>query len=105
MKRLLALLGCLVLVGAPIVVGTPRSALATVPSGFTETQYATGLAATTAMAFAPDGRIFVSEQTGKLRVIKNGVLLGPAFVTLNVDSSGERGLLGVAFDPSFTTNH
>ena len=57
------------------------------------------------MAFAPDGRIFVSEQTGELRVVKNGVLLAQAFVSLTVDSSGERGLLGVAFDPTFATNH
>ena len=40
----------------------------------------------------------------QLRVIKNGQLLSTPFVTLNVDSQGERGLLGVAFDPSFATN-
>jgi hypothetical protein len=32
-------------------------------------------------------------------VIKNGALLPTAFLTLSVDSSDERGLLGVAFDP------
>jgi len=58
----------------------------------------------TAFAQAPDGRIFVCEQTGKLRVIKNGVLLATAFHTFSVDSSGERGLLGVAFDPAFASN-
>ena len=57
------------------------------------------------MQFAPDGRLFVCEQSGRLRVIKNGVLLPTPFVTLNVNSSGERGLLGVAFDPNFATNH
>ena len=56
------------------------------------------------MAVSPDGRIFVCQQGGKLRVIKNGVLLATAFVTLTVDSNGERGLLGVAFDPNFVTN-
>ena len=59
----------------------------------------------TAMAFAPDGRLFVCEQNGNLRVIKNGTLLPNPFLTVSVNSSGERGLLGVAFDSSFSTNH
>jgi glucose/arabinose dehydrogenase len=58
------------------------------------------------MAFAPDGRLFVCLQDGHLRVIdKNGTLLASPFVTLSVDSNGERGLLGVAFDPNFASNH
>ncbi len=52
------------------------------------------------MAVAPDGRIFVCEQAGQLRVIKNGALLSTPFLTVTVDSAGERGLLGVAFDPA-----
>jgi glucose/arabinose dehydrogenase len=78
---------------------------ATLPPGFVETTVASGIASPTAMAIAPDGRIFVCSQTGALRVIKNGVLLAPPFVTLSVDSVGERGLLGVAVDPYFTLNH
>ena len=78
---------------------------ATLPSGFIETTVASGIASPTAMAIAPDGRIFVCSQTGALRVIKNGVLLTTPFVTLSVDSVGERGLLGVAFDPYFTLTH
>ncbi|PYL76185.1 MAG: hypothetical protein DMF27_09685 [Verrucomicrobia bacterium] len=78
---------------------------ATLPSGFVETTVASGIASPTAMAIAPNGRIFVCSQTGALRVIKNGVLLATPFVTLSVDSVGERGLLGVAFDPHFTLNH
>ena len=73
--------------------------------GFTKNEsWITGLSSPTAFAQAPDGRIFVAEQTGKLRVIKNGVLLPTAFHTFTVDSSGERGLLGVAFHPNFATN-
>src|SRR4051812_31987856 len=56
------------------------------------------------MAFAPDGRLFVAEQGGTLRVIKNGTLLSQPFLTVTVNSSGERGLLGVAFDPAFASN-
>ena len=77
---------------------------ATLPTGFTETQVATGLSAPTAMAFAPDGRLFICQQGGKLRVVKNGVLLAESFLTVPVNSNGERGLLGVTFDPAFSTN-
>ena len=78
---------------------------ATLPTDFTETQLAGGLTNPTAMAFAPDGRLFVCQQGGQLRVVKNGVLLVTPFVSLTVDSNGERGLLGVAFDPNFATNN
>ena len=78
---------------------------ATLPAGFAETLFAGGLSSPTAMAFAPDGRLFVCQQGGQLRVIKNGTLLATPFLTVTTDSSGERGLLGVAFDPSFATNH
>lgn len=58
------------------------------------------------MAFAPDGRLFVCEQSGSLRVIKDDALLTQPFLTLTVDSAGERGLLGIAFDPEFSvTQH
>jgi len=73
---------------------------ATLPPGFTETRIG-GLNNPTAMSFAPDGRLFVCQQGGQLRVIKNGVLLATPFVTVSVNSVGERGLLGVAFDPNF----
>lgn len=77
---------------------------ATLPSGFAETQIVSGLPSPTAMAFAPDGRLFVCEQGGRLRVVKNGALLAAPFLTVTVSSVGERGLLGVAFDPSFASN-
>ncbi len=56
------------------------------------------------MEFAPDGRLFVCEQGGTLRVIKNGALLPTPFLTVTVNSAGERGLLGIAFDPNFAGN-
>jgi Glucose / Sorbosone dehydrogenase len=78
---------------------SPPVSAATVRTGFAETQVASGLLTPTAMAFAPDGRLFVCQKGGQLRVIKDGVLLATPFVSLLIDSSGERGLLGVAFDP------
>src|ERR1041385_5078432 len=82
----------------------PIANSATVPTGFTDSVVAAGLTNPTAMALAPDGRIFVCEQGGTLRVIKNGALLPTPFLTLTVDSAGERGLLGVTFDPNFVSN-
>lgn len=81
-----------------------RLLLATVPGGFEDVPIATGIAAPTAMAVAPDGRIFVTQQGGAVRVIKDGSLLPTPFLQTAVSSEGERGLLGVAFDPAFATN-
>jgi glucose/arabinose dehydrogenase len=77
---------------------------AEVPSGFTDALLAGGLTGPTSMAFAPDGRLFVTEERGRLRIIKNGVLLTTPFLTVSVDYMGERGLLGVAIDPDFAIN-
>src|SRR5678815_4179511 len=84
----------------------PRNSLAlmaSLPNDFVETEIK-GLSIPTAIALHPDGRIFVCQQTGELRVIKNGAVLPTPFVTLSVNSVGERGLLGVAFDPDYATN-
>jgi glucose/arabinose dehydrogenase len=77
----------------------------TYPAGFNQVLVANGISSPTVMSFAPDGHLFVAQQTGALRVIENGVLLSTPFITLSVNSSGERGLLGIAFDPAFNTNH
>ena len=91
-----------VVLGSLLVPSAARAA--SLPSGFTESIVASGIASPTSMAFAPDGRLFVTQQNGALRVIKNGALLATPFVTVPVDPQGERGLLGVAFDPNFATN-
>ena len=83
------------------------SAVASLPLGFKRTTVANGINRPTAMAIAPDGRIFVAEQPGRIRVIKGGELLGTPFLDISskVDPNGERGLLGIAFDPDFSQNH
>jgi glucose/arabinose dehydrogenase len=81
------------------------AAAVTVPVGFTHATVAHGLTTPTSMAFAPDGRLFVTEQGGALRVVKDGRLLPTPFLTVDVDHIGERGLLGVTVDPDFATNH
>ena len=84
--------------------GTPGSGITgpiSLPPGFSSDRVATGITGATAMAVAPDGRVFVCEQTGTLRVVKDGTLLREPFVTVDVDSTWERGLIGVALDPRF----
>jgi glucose/arabinose dehydrogenase len=73
------------------------------PQGFVITQpWVGGFASATAFAQSSDGRFFVAEQGGALRVVKNGAVLPTPFVRLsNVDSNGERGLIGVALHPNF----
>ena len=67
------------------------------------TPYKTGLNIPIALGFASDGRIFYNERnTGSIRIIENGTVLTNPFITLpGTDSSGERGLLGLALDPGF----
>jgi len=80
-----------------------------VPTGFSETEIATGLDPTT-MAFAPDGRLFVCEKPGRVRVIKlvgsTYTLLSTPFVDLSsqVNAVNERGLMTVCFSPSFASD-
>lgn len=59
-----------------------------------------------ALAFAPDGRLFYTEKvSGRVRVISaDGVLQNEPVITLEVDSLAERGLLGIALDPSYEEN-
>ena len=78
----------------------PRYTPTTLPAGFTEATVATGLSSPTAMEFAPDGRLFVLEQAGNVELVRSDGTTWTA-LHLNVDSQGERGLLGIAFDPAF----
>jgi len=56
------------------------------------------------IAFAPDGRIFVTERVGKLRVIEDGKLNPEPIKILNT-VRGEGGMLGIVLDPNFDENH
>ena len=79
---------------------------AALPSGFSEAVVAAGLTSPTAFAFLPDGRILIAEKQGTVRVVKNGALLATPFIDIRdrVNDYWDRGLLGIAADPSFVTN-
>ncbi|MCS6964034.1 sorbosone dehydrogenase family protein [Thermoflexus sp.] len=65
---------------------------------------AAGLEVPWALAFAPDGRIFVTERPGRIRVIENGQLRPEPVAVLPVAATGEGGLMGLALDPNFAQN-
>jgi glucose/arabinose dehydrogenase len=54
-----------------------------------------------------DGRIFVVEQPGRIRIVRDGILQRSPFLDISsrVAFGGERGLLSVAFDPQYASNH
>ncbi len=73
--------------------------------GFEVTEVASGFTLPTAMAFAPDGRIFIAEKGGTVRAIKDGALLPSPVITLtDINTFGDRGLIGIAVDPNFLSN-
>lgn len=75
-----------------------------VPPFTTETIVA-GLDQPIAFVEAPDGRIFVTEKAGRVKVIENGQIVSE-FIDINeeVNSHHDRGLMGIALDPEFETN-
>ncbi len=95
---------CILTLVALGIIGSPARA-AIVPAGFTDQTLATGLTNASIMAFAPDGRLFIGQQAGLVRVVKKGALLTAPFVALTVNSATDRGLLGITFDPGFSTNN
>jgi glucose/arabinose dehydrogenase len=66
-----------------------------------------GLDTPWSIAFAPDGRWFITERPGRIRVVENGQLLPDPWMTFDVweRERSEAGLLGIALDPQFAQNH
>jgi aldose sugar dehydrogenase len=66
---------------------------------------ASGLYVPWAIAFAPDGRVFVTERPGRIRVLKNWKLDPQPWAQVDVAASGESGLMGLALSPNFARDH
>jgi uncharacterized repeat protein (TIGR01451 family) len=76
----------------------------TLPPGFRDTVVFSGLTQPTAIAFASDGRVFVAEKGGQIKVFANLTATAPtlfADLSNNVYNYWDRGLLGLALDPGF----
>ena|SRR5215208_5506191 len=97
---LLASVGTLLVLPIGPAQGAPN-----LPQGFTDSQVVSGLTNPTDMEFAPDGRLFVTEDAGRVRIAKpDGTLSTFLDISTKVDYKGERGLLALTFDPGFSTN-
>jgi len=86
---------------------TPTDPVIPPTFSLTVVEVADGLSSPLYLTSPPgDSRLFVVEQAGRIRIIKNGTLLAKPFldITSRVSSGGERGLLSVAFHPSYATN-
>jgi glucose/arabinose dehydrogenase len=91
-----------------LLVAAPRAqAQATLPTGYGDALIVGGLSSPASMAFLPDGRLLVVEQTSaRVRLIVNGALAptDPVVTVPNVRTTGgEQGLLGIAVDPEWPT--
>jgi glucose/arabinose dehydrogenase len=90
--------------GATDATGTSSPAGVTAPNRFRVYHTLTGLVRPTTFQFAPDGRIFVAEKSGIVRVFDNlNDQAGHVFADLRtqVHDLWDRGLLGMALDPDF----
>src|SRR5690242_4922487 len=79
------------------------------PANYKLTQVASGLSKPVYLTNAGDGsgRKFIVEQTGKIKILLNGVVMTTPFLDVSslVTTAGqEQGLLGLAFSPSFAQN-
>ena len=101
-----AFLAALVVLGAPLDgIGPGRASAAQLPSGFTESVAFNGLTNPTNLEFAADGRVFVTEKSGNIKVFDSLSDPTPTTftdLTTNVHNYWDRGLLGLALDPSLT---
>ena len=92
-----------------VVASAARDASALVlPAGFSTVEQVAGLDGPTALAYAPDGRLFVAEKAGRVRVVDAAGRLRPdpvIDISDHVNSYWDRGLLGIAVDTDFATNH
>lgn len=76
---------------------------AQLPAGFIRERLASGLNPTS-MVIAPDGRIFITEKNGLIRILRDDILLEDPFLEIEVDDANERGLGHMVLHPDFETN-
>lgn len=93
----------------PVVFVVAFASIAFAPSALAlQTQIVANGLSQPLFATAPEGdsRLFIVERGGAIKILQNGAVLPTPFLDLSgsVDTTGERGLLGMAFDPDFAVN-
>ena len=90
----------------PAFAGQTRAPEQKLGVAFQTTTVAKGLSFPWGMTFLPDGRMLVTEKAGALRIVgKDGTVSAPVAGTPAVFSNGQGGMLDVALDPAFASNH
>ena len=91
---------------ALVLLGVGRADAITLPPDFTDTLVASANQPT-ALAFVPGGRLLIGEEAGLVRVLPSGASTPVTALDIRtrVCSDGERGLMSVAVDPQFESNH
>src|SRR5215213_1864794 len=86
-----------------VTLSTPATTSAAVPSGFSDALVAS-VDAPTDITFTPGGRLVVTSQGGQVRLqVSGGSLVTMLDLSGKVCADFERGLLGVTFDPTFSS--
>ena len=104
-RPLRALRATLIAVAGAAALALPTAEAAEFPAGFTASAVRQRPVEPDTMAFAPDGRLFVSQQGGQLRVIKNGALLPTPFLTVTVNSPASAACSASPSTRTSRTNH
>ncbi len=107
-RRPVSLVGALLIVAALLPASaTPVAAVgATVPAGFADETVWSGLDRPMAVAFAPDGKVFVAEKRGTINVYDSLTDQTPvtfADLSVNVENYWDRGMMGLAVDPAYAS--
>ena len=92
--------------GAVMALAAAPTHAATYPAGFEERTVVGGLSDPMSMAWAPDGRMFVIEKPGRLKVVAPGGSTATTILDISnrVNHASDRGLLGLALDSNFASN-
>jgi len=89
-----------------LVIGCTSAAHVPSPSEFAVDTVARGLQNPWSLAFLPDGQMLVTERPGRMRLIAaDGSASAPLYGLPPVYAVGQGGLLDVALDPQYTSNH
>src|SRR5215217_7999072 len=107
--RIWVVLGAVVLATILLATTLPSKAdaVSTLPSGFQESTVFSGLTNPTALQFSKDGRVFVADKSGLIKVFDNLSDTSPttfADLRTEVHNFWDRGMLGMVLDPNFSTN-
>ena len=91
---------------SPAFAGQYRAPLREANVPFDVVTVASGLDTPWGLAFLPGGRMLVTEAPGRMRIVSpSGELSAPVAGLPVVDARGQGGLLGLAIDPGYATNH